>query len=699
MMVLDKRRAHLLSLLIQEENPIHANALSEIIGVSSRTIYYDLQQVNDWLENQELQPIQSIYGKGYLLVSDVKEELQGQGIHITDEYEYQLAESERQYLLMIKLLIENQPSTMNQFIKLTQMSRSSLVKDLKTVRTYIDDYELTLTFTRPIGYQVNGLEENKRKLLLSILSRTILQSNSVILHKKIYQLLFANSQDKIRDMLLTIIHKAESKLHLTLTDEMEEMLIVQLLIMIKRIKVGQVVEVDSQEKEVLKQSTYFKASQFITNTLAEQFEMPVPFNEVCFLTMNLLGLKVHHDDFRNYTERELFGLQHVVHRMVSDFQKNACVIFNDREGLEKNLISHMKPSYYRLKYGVPYSNHLTENIQKNYTDIFHFTKQVVIHLQYYVGKPIPDDEVAYISLHFGGWLKKEKKQVNMNYKAIIVCENGIGTSNMLKTQLESLVAGLDVVAIQSIREFHINHYNVDVIFSTNYLKEKEIPVIHVAAILTNYEKERILKQINDMFHISSVNKNNTEHLMEVIEEFAVIQDPIGLKTALANLIENRKQLVKEIRKPMLNELLTANTIQFRDRVSNWREAITVAAEPLLHQKSIRSEYIQAMIDNVNELGPYIVMAPNIALPHARPEAGVERLGMSFLRLKEPVYFSDEEKHRAQLIIVLAAIDNETHLTALSQLTELLSEEEKVTHLIKAESIEDVQHMMKQVIKE
>ncbi|CDQ40478.1 BglG family transcription antiterminator [Virgibacillus salexigens] len=698
-MVLDKRRAHLLSLLIQEENPIHANALSEIIGVSSRTIYYDLQQVNDWLENQELQPIQSIYGKGYLLVSDVKEELQGQGIHITDEYEYQLAESERQYLLMIKLLIENQPSTMNQFIKLTQMSRSSLVKDLKTVRTYIDDYELTLTFTRPIGYQVNGLEENKRKLLLSILSRTILQSNSVILHKKIYQLLFANSQDKIRDMLLTIIHKAESKLHLTLTDEMEEMLIVQLLIMIKRIKVGQVVEVDSQEKEVLKQSTYFKASQFITNTLAEQFEMPVPFNEVCFLTMNLLGLKVHHDDFRNYTERELFGLQHVVHRMVSDFQKNACVIFNDREGLEKNLISHMKPSYYRLKYGVPYSNHLTENIQKNYTDIFHFTKQVVIHLQYYVGKPIPDDEVAYISLHFGGWLKKEKKQVNMNYKAIIVCENGIGTSNMLKTQLESLVAGLDVVAIQSIREFHINHYNVDVIFSTNYLKEKEIPVIHVAAILTNYEKERILKQINDMFHISSVNKNNTEHLMEVIEEFAVIQDPIGLKTALANLIENRKQLVKEIRKPMLNELLTANTIQFRDRVSNWREAITVAAEPLLHQKSIRSEYIQAMIDNVNELGPYIVMAPNIALPHARPEAGVERLGMSFLRLKEPVYFSDEEKHRAQLIIVLAAIDNETHLTALSQLTELLSEEEKVTHLIKAESIEDVQHMMKQVIKE
>ncbi|WP_200411102.1 BglG family transcription antiterminator [Virgibacillus salexigens] len=699
MMVLDKRRAHLLSLLIQEENPIHANALSEIIGVSSRTIYYDLQQVNDWLENQELQPIQSIYGKGYLLVSDVKEELQGQGIHITDEYEYQLAESERQYLLMIKLLIENQPSTMNQFIKLTQMSRSSLVKDLKTVRTYIDDYELTLTFTRPIGYQVNGLEENKRKLLLSILSRTILQSNSVILHKKIYQLLFANSQDKIRDMLLTIIHKAESKLHLTLTDEMVEMLIVQLLIMIKRIKVGQVVEVDSQEKEVLKQSTYFKASQFITNTLAEQFEMPVPFNEVCFLTMNLLGLKVHHDDFRNYTERELFGLQHVVHRMVSDFQKNACVIFNDREGLEKNLISHMKPSYYRLKYGVPYSNHLTENIQKNYTDIFHFTKQVVIHLQYYVGKPIPDDEVAYISLHFGGWLKKEKKQVNMNYKAIIVCENGIGTSNMLKTQLESLVAGLDVVAIQSIREFHINHYNVDVIFSTNYLKEKEIPVIHVAAILTNYEKERILKQINDMFHISSVNKNNIEHLMEVIEEFAVIQDPIGLKTALANLIENRKQLVKEIRKPMLNELLTANTIQFRDRVSNWREAITVAAEPLLHQKSIRSEYIQAMIDNVNELGPYIVMAPNIALPHARPEAGVERLGMSFLRLKEPVYFSDEEKHRAQLIIVLAAIDNETHLTALSQLTELLSEEEKVTHLIKAESIEDVQHMMKQVIKE
>ncbi|MEK4818434.1 PTS sugar transporter subunit IIA [Priestia sp. FSL R5-0680] len=88
-----------------------------------------------------------------------------------------------------------------------------------------------------------------------------------------------------------------------------------------------------------------------------------------------------------------------------------------------------------------------------------------------------------------------------------------------------------------------------------------------------------------------------------------------------------------------------------------------------------------MIKSVEELGPYIVIAPKVALPHARPEQGVNRVGMSMLRLKEPVYFSTKKQHGAQLIIVLAATDNETHLKALSQLSMMLSENDNIDKLI------------------
>ncbi|MBR7796263.1 PTS transporter subunit EIIA [Agaribacter marinus] len=700
-MVLDKRRAYLLSIVMKECKPIHTRRLSELLGVSQRTIYYDLDQLNNWLTEQCLEPIQNCYGKGVYLVDKTRKELIHQGIIVTDDYAYQFSEQERKLLLTIRLLTDNEPSTMRGFMDMTNMSRSSVIKDIKHVKAYLSKHYLRLHYTRPIGYQVDGSEEQKRRLVAHILSYTLLQKESDIFQKKIYQILNPFSKlyhqaDHAREAILAIIHEAECELGLTLTDEMVEMLLIQLLVVVKRVKAEQIVAIDIEEKNVLRQSVYFHAAQFISNRLTTKYQLEIPDDEICFLTMSLLGLKVHHDDFRNYTERELRGLQRVVHRMVSEFQNNACVIFDDRDGLERNLISHIKPTYYRLKYDVKYSNHLTESIRKNYEEIYHFTKQVIVHLEYYVGKQIPEDEIAYISLHFGGWLKKEKKQVNVNYRAIIVCENGIGTSNMLKTQLESLIVGLDVVAVQSIREFNQQHHQVDVIFSTNYLKEKDIPVIHVAPILSNHDKERILMQVNDMFNIETVTHDETNAFMEIIARFASIRDPIGLQETLKKMLQDRTHHVKEIRKPMLNELLTEKTIQFRDHVSNWQEAIKVAAEPLVLQRAIKPTYVKEMIDNVKEMGPYIVLAPNIALPHARPETGVERLGMSFLRLKEPVYFSAKEKHRAQLIIVLAAIDNETHLTALSQLTDLLSVEENVQQLIASENIQDVQNIINQI---
>ena len=414
--------------------------------------------------------------------------------------------------------------------------------------------------------------------------------------------------------------------------------------------------------------------------------------------MNLLGSKVQHDDFSRYTEQELSGLKEVVQKMIADFQLYSCVVFDDKKGLEENLISHIKPTYYRLKYGVQIANDLAETIQVTYPDIFDLTKRVMKHLEVYVGKPIPDEEAAYITLHFGGWLTKEKKQVEIKLRAIIVCENGIGTSNMLRTQLENLIAGLSVITTLSMREYQKYDHQADVIFSTNYIKPKDIPVIHLPAILTNIEKEQVIKRMNELFDTKPTEKNSPDQLINVIERYATIHHKDELKTELAHLLEQNIPRTKELRKPMLNELLTDQTIQFKDQVQSWEEAIEIAAQPLIDQQSIRPSYVKAMIDNVKELGAYIVIAPRIAIPHARPETGVERLGMSFLRLKDPIYFSEKEKHRAQLIIVLAAIDNQTHLKALAQLTELLSNEENVEQLISANESETVIKLIHQSVE-
>lgn len=702
-MVLDKRRAHLLSIIQHSTDPIPTKDLVARTNLSQRTIYYDLDQINSWLRTQGLEPIESQHGKGLFLPPASKSKLMVSKDQGFEDWQYQLSKQEREVLIKAKILLEEQDASMQRFMDLTSMSRGTIAKVIKEIKQEFSKAGLRLYYKKGSGYRLSGPEDAKRTMLSNILATIFSHPEWQNVRNEVHKMIqpeaatWSHETDQ-RRLVREILYEAEKELGLTLTDEMVEILSLQILMIMKRIELSEYILVPEAEKQVLKQTEAYKAALHITNKLEHAKEVAFPDDEVCFITMNLLGSKVQQDNFNRYTERELSGLKEVVQRMIDDFQLYSCVVFDDKKGLEENLISHIKPTYYRLKYGLSIANDLSDSIQTTYPDIFHLTKRVMKHLELYVGKAVPDEEAAYITLHFGGWLTKEQKKVETKFKALIVCENGIGTSNMLRTQLENLIAGLNVITTLSMREYRKNEYEADIIFSTNYIKEKDIPVIHVPAILTNSEKERVMQRMNELFDSKPTEKNRTDLLMDVIKRHATVHQEDALKKELVQLLEQTTPTIKELRKPMLNELLTEQTIQLKDRVTDWEEAIRVASEPLVDQQSIRPDYVEAMITNVKELGPYIVIAPNIAIPHARPETGVEQLGMSFLRLEEPVYFSEKEKHRAQLIIVLAAIDNQTHLKALAQLTELLSNESNVEKLISATDRETVIELINQTIE-
>ena len=119
---------------------------------------------------------------------------------------------------------------------------------------------------------------------------------------------------------------------------------------------------------------------------------------------------------------------------------------------------------------------------------------------------------------------------------------------------------------------------------------------------------------------------------------------------------------------MLTDLITRKRIQCVESVTDWKDAIRTASIPLIEDGSILNSYVDAMIESVETIGPYIVLAPGIALPHARPEAGVQQLGMALLRTQTPVYFDDTRY--ANLFFVLASADGKSHMNALIQLSRI-----------------------------
>ncbi|MDD9149955.1 MULTISPECIES: PTS sugar transporter subunit IIA [unclassified Sporolactobacillus] len=146
---------------------------------------------------------------------------------------------------------------------------------------------------------------------------------------------------------------------------------------------------------------------------------------------------------------------------------------------------------------------------------------------------------------------------------------------------------------------------------------------------------------------------------------------------------------------MLSSLLTERTIQIqRAHHLDWREAIKEAAKPLLDTGKIEKSYVQTMISLVEKNGPYINIGPYIALAHARPENGVNEMGMSLMKVEPAVNLVNAD-HPIKLFFVLAAVDNTKHLQALRELLTLLEDSNNVQKLENAASVAEMAEQFKE----
>jgi mannitol/fructose-specific phosphotransferase system IIA component (Ntr-type) len=141
---------------------------------------------------------------------------------------------------------------------------------------------------------------------------------------------------------------------------------------------------------------------------------------------------------------------------------------------------------------------------------------------------------------------------------------------------------------------------------------------------------------------------------------------------------------------MLSDFLKKEYITVKARASGWRHAVEVSGKKLVSQGIIEPRYVQGMISAVEKLGPYIAIAPGIAIAHARPEDGVVRAGIAVTTLMTPVNFGHEDNDPIYVIVTLAASDHDTHIDAMGELMDVL--EKRLDGIASAETPEAVYAM-------
>ncbi len=144
---------------------------------------------------------------------------------------------------------------------------------------------------------------------------------------------------------------------------------------------------------------------------------------------------------------------------------------------------------------------------------------------------------------------------------------------------------------------------------------------------------------------------------------------------------------------MLNDWLTPDTIHIRHDITDWRDAVKASAEPLLANGTITADYVEAIFAQHEKLGPYYVLAPGIAMPHARPEEGAKGLGLSLLTLPHGVKFNSEDNDPVYSVVILAAPDKHSHIELISELAELFSSEDEMQKIFAAKDIKTIQDII------
>ncbi|MBS4210185.1 PTS sugar transporter subunit IIA [Bacillus sp. FJAT-50079] len=144
----------------------------------------------------------------------------------------------------------------------------------------------------------------------------------------------------------------------------------------------------------------------------------------------------------------------------------------------------------------------------------------------------------------------------------------------------------------------------------------------------------------------------------------------------------------------LNNMITDGSVQLGVSAENWEEAIRIGGSLLKKNGFITQQYIDAMVDTCKELGPYIVIAPGLAMPHSAPEKGVIKPAVSLITLSQPVEFGNKDHDPVSVVFCIAATkDHDQLVAALTQITGIASNSNTFNKLIVANSLEDVKSII------
>lgn len=678
-MSLDERGYKILQIIV--DNPTITGAILEKeMALSRKQISYSLDKINYYLMENGYDSIERMRTGKFIIPKEVV------GAFHTKQFtgsigNYAFTEQERLYLITLLLLQHKEELSINHFTSTLKISKNTVLNDMRKVQsTWMTSHDLEVHYNRAKGYYIIGKEYEKRILLVNIIQEILAMLNGEMFMKNILCI-----EEAVLLKLITSVEQVEEQIHVRYTDERVNEIPYILYFILQRMQAGKYLDVLPEDYHHIVGTNEYG----VILEVFKKYEIQNPMEKMFLVSQFQISSisSEHNEKFED-------ELRRAATLMLENFENLICIKFMDSKSLLEALIQHLKPAIYRIRYHYHMEGNILNMILPQHSYLHEITRHTIQPLEDFITHRIPDEELAYITILFGGWLTKEGRLeiVEEKRKAIVVCTNGVSISNFLFVNLKELLPELEFTKTLSLREFQEQDTYFDVVFTTVHLETSK-PQFLVRPIMGELDLQNIRKKVlNEIMNVSAFDIRSSS-LLKIIEDFVDIRDRKGLTNALKTYLgESTPSIEKEYKdttfmKIGLSTLLTKSQIIISNMKYEWKAAIQLASKPLLDTNCIYESYVNNMIQAISYDKPFWMIADGLILAHAGVEAGVKHLGMSLLKLPEKISINGYMD--ADIIIVIATPNREIHLKALYSLIDITENEKDFKALKQAKTKESI----------
>ena len=641
---MNARQIFLLEFLLKQHEYLSANQLAEKYGVSTKTVYQDIDKLNDFFDEGELKSrIVKVPRKGIKL-SAGEERKKIHSLLLVNKHESGVQDFSPEYReseLIKRLFINQEELDIYNFAEEMYVTESTVHRDIDKLEKNLGQFNLKIRIKHDQLF-VDGDEWNIRKALQSY----VIQAQSLGREEKIERFF----SEKDIEICYEAISRLSQKYHHQFSEEYSCLLLVECLVFKKRTENNNCLTERTSNliNDLNHLEVYFFSGELLESIINKSFSEISPY-EIEAMAYSLLayGFSIQSADY-------IQNIEHQVNELIIKVSNLLSLDLSKDNHLKLMLSNHISKMIFRLRNQIYITNPALEEIKKQYSSLFNVIWIAIRGLSKYYEINISNEELAFIVIHFQLAIEKIVKPLNI----VVICQNGIATSELIMSKLHKIFDSDAKITNINARELDFYDLsNIDLIISTIALPEVKVPVIEVSPILTKDE-------------IESIRSFYSEHMTD---------NYTLMRTSLDGRKFNLESLQTLIKKPSL----------IRETVKSKKECI----EKMIRECDATNRRIKEFKESILEretLGSTSVYT-GVALPHCDPRF-VEQSELIIMTLDKPINWG---KNNVKLIILIAVAENDIPIfkDSLIALYSVIENQELMNELVQLENGDEIKNRL------